>query len=253
MYLSCEDTKTRNSKCFKVKMRIMVLLFIFWITCNEDIVVLILARGGSKGIPLKNLQTVGGLSLVARSILTAKKAGLLNITVSTDHPLIALEALKYGASVFRRSSITASHFAPSIWGVEEFAHSMPLAKIIVLLQATSPFLQYSDIREALRKLQHPRPYDCVFSVIRSYKLRWKFMNGSLIPINFNYDSRPRRQDWNGELIETGAFYISRVEIIKQGLLQNKNCTVLEVSTEESLEVDSYYDLQLANALLTILT
>ncbi|CAG5051772.1 unnamed protein product [Parnassius apollo] len=210
-------------------MRIMVLLFIYfsWSTCNEDIVVLILARGGSKGIPLKNLQTVGGLSLVARSILTARKAGLLNITVSTDHPLIALEALKYGASVFRRSSITAAHYAPSIWGVEEFALSMPLAKIIVLLQATSPFLRYSDLQEALKKLQHPRSYDCVFSVI----------------------SRPRRQDWNGELIETGAFYVSRVEIIKQGFLQNKNCTILEVSTEESLEVDSYYDLQVANALL----
>lgn len=56
--------------------------------------VLILARGGSKGVRLKNLQTVGGLSLVSRAIKTSKEAGLHDVTVSTDHPLIALEALK---------------------------------------------------------------------------------------------------------------------------------------------------------------
>lgn len=56
--------------------------------------VLILARGGSKGIPLKNIQKVGGITLLARTILTAKRAGFFDITVSTDHPLIALEALK---------------------------------------------------------------------------------------------------------------------------------------------------------------
>lgn len=53
-----------------------------------------LARGGSKGIHLKNLQTVGGISLLSRAIFTAKAAGLSDITVSTDHPLIALQAIK---------------------------------------------------------------------------------------------------------------------------------------------------------------
>lgn len=55
---------------------------------------------------------------------------------------------------------------------------------------------------------------------RSLKLRWNFVNGTLSPTNFNIVKRPRRQDWQGELIETGAFYISRVELIKQGILQN---------------------------------
>ncbi|CAH2037977.1 unnamed protein product, partial [Iphiclides podalirius] len=211
-------------------MRVVILGAIFSIVfCSDDIAVLILARGGSKGIPLKNLKTVGGLSLLARSIVTAKKAGLINVTVSTDHPLIALEAVKYGASAFRRSSVTATNFAPSIWGIAEFLASKPHAKILILLQATSPFIRYKDLQGALRKLNYPKPYDCVFSATRSYKLRWKIVNGSLIPINFNYKRRPRRQDWEGDLIETGAFYVSRVELIKQGLLQNRNCTVLECS------------------------
>ncbi|KPJ02604.1 N-acylneuraminate cytidylyltransferase [Papilio xuthus] len=190
------------------------------VSCDNETVTLVLARGGSKGIRLKNLQTVGGLSLLARSILTARKAGLSNITVSTDHPLIALEALKYGASPFRRSFITASHFAPSIWGVEEFIASTPKAKVIVLIQATSPFISYLNLKDAIRKLNYPKPYDCVFAVTRSFKLRWNFVNGKLIPKNFDSVRRPRRQDWHGELIETGAFYISRVELIQQGLLQN---------------------------------
>lgn len=55
--------------------------------------VLILARGGSKGVRLKNLQSVGGVSLVCRAVTTAKNAGLRDVTVSTDNPYIALEAL----------------------------------------------------------------------------------------------------------------------------------------------------------------
>lgn len=70
-------------------------LFSFYkFTIAQDTAVLILARGGSKGIRLKNLSPVGGISLLARSITTARTAGYQDITVSTDHPLIALEALK---------------------------------------------------------------------------------------------------------------------------------------------------------------
>lgn len=89
-----------------------MFIILFWIITNDLLIVgpyisgfsciysasghteaLILARGGSKGIILKNLQTVGGVSLLARAIRTTKLAGL-RVTVSTDHPLIALEALK---------------------------------------------------------------------------------------------------------------------------------------------------------------
>ncbi|XP_013143704.1 PREDICTED: N-acylneuraminate cytidylyltransferase [Papilio polytes] len=226
------------------------VLILYTVSCDHDTVTLILARGGSKGIRLKNLQTVGGLSLIARSILTARKVGLSNITVSTDHPLIALEALKYGASPFRRSWITASHIAPSIWGVQEFVATTLKAKVVVLIQATSPFISYLNLKDAIRKLHYPKPYDCVFAATRSFKLRWNFMNGTLSPTNFNIVKRPRRQDWQGELIETGAFYISRVELIKQGILQNNNCTVLETNAKESLEIDSFYDLKVANVLLS---
>lgn len=55
---------------------------------------------------------------------------------------------------------------------------------------------------------------------RSFKLRWNYKRNSVYPVNFNHYNRPRRQDWAGELIETGAFYIFRRDLVKKGYLQN---------------------------------
>ncbi|CAH0719608.1 unnamed protein product, partial [Brenthis ino] len=158
--------------------------------------VLILARGGSKGIPLKNIQKVGGITLLARTILTAKRAGFFDITVSTDHPLIALEALKYETTILKRSYATSSDWAPSIWGVQEFIQSRPDVKILILLQTTSPFIKAEHLYSSFHKLNYPKPFDCVFSITRSHQLRWSYAIVGTIPLNFQYKSRPRRQDWN---------------------------------------------------------
>lgn len=69
---------------------------------NGEIAILILARGGSKGVRLKNLQSVGRLSLLTRAIHLAKIAGLEDVTVSTDHPAIALEAI---ISMYQQTSL----------------------------------------------------------------------------------------------------------------------------------------------------
>ncbi|OWR53550.1 hypothetical protein KGM_200278 [Danaus plexippus plexippus] len=186
----------------------------------QNTAVLILARGGSKGVRLKNFQTVGGISLVGRSILNARNAYLEDITVSTDHPLIALEALKYNARILIRSYITATDWAPSIWGVEEFIETRPDVTVVVLLQVTSPLLKAKHLNLALKKLHFPKAFDCIFSVTRSYKLRWTFRNETMYPVNFNVQKRPRRQDWSGDFIETGSFYIARRKLIESGYLQN---------------------------------
>ncbi|XP_026332973.1 N-acylneuraminate cytidylyltransferase, partial [Hyposmocoma kahamanoa] len=224
-------------------------IIIFTISSNGETAILILARGGSKGVRLKNLQTVGRVTLLTRAIHLAKLTGIEDVTVSTDHPAIALEAIKSGAAVFRRSKVTASDRAPSIWGAAEFLYSRTEIHILALIQATSPFTRANYLRAALEKIRRPRAFDCVFSVTRSHKLRWKEINGTLSAINFDVSSRPRRQDWSGELLETGAFYIARRQLIETGHFQNDNCTVFEIPTEDSLEVDSYYDLRVAGVLL----
>lgn len=64
------------------------------VCCDGKSIALILARGGSRGVPLKNLQLVGSVSLLQRAIFTAQLIGVDEVIVSTDHPLIALHALK---------------------------------------------------------------------------------------------------------------------------------------------------------------
>ncbi|XP_034830743.2 N-acylneuraminate cytidylyltransferase A [Maniola hyperantus] len=201
--------------------RSAVIFMLFCQVSNaQNTAVLILARGGSKGIRLKNLSIVGGITLLARSILTARAAGFDDITVSTDHPIIALEALKYNASVFKRSHATSTDWAPSMWGVSEYIDTRADIDILILLQTTSPFVKAKHLTLSIQKLNNPNSFDCIFSVTRSYKLRWSYNKKRIYPVNFKYKNRPRRQDWFGELLETGAFYICRKELIKKGYLQN---------------------------------
>ncbi|CAK1546965.1 unnamed protein product [Leptosia nina] len=180
------------------------IFFSLYTVVSGRTAVLILARGGSKGVPLKNLCRVGGVTLLGRAITTAKLANFEDVAVSTDHPIIALEALKHGARVFKRSYVTATDWAPSIWGVQEYVASNNGVNILVLLQATSPFTRSESLKRSLKKLNQVTPYDCVFSVMRSFKLRWNWNGSSYLPINFNLKKRPRRQDWRGEFIETGG-------------------------------------------------
>ncbi|VVC99166.1 unnamed protein product [Leptidea sinapis] len=145
--------------------------------------------------------------------------------------------------------ITATDTAPSIWGVAEFISKRPDVDILVLIQVTSPFVKSEHLKLAVKQIQHPVPFDCIFSVVRTHKLRWTLKQGKAKPLNFNTSKRPRRQDWDGELVETGGFYIFRTNIVESGFIQNSNCTVWEVSQEESLEIDSEYDILVADRFL----
>lgn len=107
----------------------------------------------------------------------------------------------------------------SIDAVQEFLRNHPNIQNIALIQCTSPFISHLYLQEAFRKFMFHR--DCVFSAVHSHKLRWKRDdNEKLMPINFDYRRRPRRQDWSGELIEAGMFYFATRELINRGLFQN---------------------------------
>lgn len=75
-----------------------------------------------------------------------------------------------GAKVFMRSYVTATDWAPSIWGVQEFTTQRSDVDILLLLQATSPFTSSEHLKLSLEKLDRPKPYDCIFSVTRYFIL-----------------------------------------------------------------------------------
>ena len=133
---------------------------------------LILARGGSQGIPLKNICKLSSHPLLAWSVGAMRAFGRFDsIWVSTDHPMIAQCASSMGASVFQRSARYARCGTPSVDAVQEFLIQHPEVDIIGLVQCTSPFLQPEYLGRAY-DLMTEEGFDSVFSVTRDKKLRW---------------------------------------------------------------------------------
>jgi N-acylneuraminate cytidylyltransferase len=119
--------------------------------------------------------------------------------------------------------------------------------VVALIQCTSPFLKASFLAEAYSKMMDGG-YDSVFSVTRDYKLRWKELpDGGVEPLNFNPKRRPRRQDWDGELLENGMFYFATKNLINYGLLQGGRCGAVEIPKNYSIEIDTPFDLRVAEA------
>lgn len=134
---------------------------------------LILARGGSKGIPKKNLAKVGNLTLLGRSLKSINEFGRFSsVWVSTDDKEIAEEAKRWGAEVHWRSFESATDTAPSIIGVKDFLARHGDVDVIALIQCTSPFLSPLFLMRAHSMVVNDN-YDTVFAATRSHELRWQ--------------------------------------------------------------------------------
>ena len=166
------------------------------------------ARGGSKGIPGKNLQEVGGLSLVARSVQAAfASRGVDRVVVSTDDDAIVKEAQAHGAEVVRRPSAIAGDSASSesalLHALDTLEQQGPLPAQLVFLQCTSPFTSGAQIDQVLAALQNPE-INSSFAVAPWHGFLWR-RDGSGV----NHDPqqpRQRRQDLEPAFLETGAIY-----------------------------------------------
>lgn len=217
---------------------------------SQGIVALVLARGGSKGIPLKNLAKIDNISMLGRALRIIKNCNcFVDVWVSTDSNTIAQEAYRNNVNVHYRSEYSARDEATSVESIQEFLSGHPNIKNIALIQCTSVFLNEYYLDAAVKRFVSSAHIDCVFSayrcffytivysynsdetryvnyipcLYRSWKLRWKqeMHSTHLEPINFHPKSRPRRQDWQGELVETGMFYFFRRNLIQTfGLLQS---------------------------------
>ena len=186
----------------------------------KKIIAIILARGGSKGIPGKNIKKFCGLPLIAWSILQAiNTKGITDVWVSSDDKKILTIAKKYGA----KPIIRPKKLATSTSGSDEgYMHAISFIEknfyspdIIIALQATSPIRESKDLELALKKFKI-RNYDSIFSAcLAEDLLLWKQSKNKLKSINYDFRKRPRRQDFKGYLIENGSFYIFTPNLIKK--------------------------------------
>ncbi|MCK2037783.1 acylneuraminate cytidylyltransferase [Microbacterium sp. SSW1-49] len=216
-------------------------------------VAIIPARGGSKGVPRKNLQRVGGIALVARGVRSALAAGIERVVVSTDDDEIAGVAASAGARVMRRpaeiSGDTASSESAILHALDEFEAQGEHYDIVAFLQATSPFIPSDALAAAVAEVAAGRA-DSVFSAHATYGFLWRRdTDGAAVAINHEAAHRPRRQDREPHHLETGAFYVFRAD----GFRESRHrffgrIRIAEVPEWSAIEIDDAQQLEIARAL-----
>jgi N-acylneuraminate cytidylyltransferase len=215
-----------------------------------SVIAVIPARGGSKGVPGKNLKRVGGISLVGRAVASAVASRLIDrVIVSTDDPAIAAAAQAAGAETMVRSPELSGDTATSesaLLDVLERCNEMPDA--VVFLQATSPFIDPNDLDGAIARVLNGDE-DVVFSAVETYAFLWKQSPTGATGVNHDHSFRPRRQDREPHFQETGAFYVmDAVGFRSAGFRFFGTVGIAEVDPRSAIEIDTIDELKIANAI-----
>lgn len=212
---------------------------------NNKILVVIPARGGSKGIPRKNIRLLDNKPLIYYSIGIAKSSNYVDdVVVTTDDSKIALFSEKLGASVIRRSEELSTDEVP----LEPVVYDAMVQKeklafdeydIVITLQPTSPLLKPSTLDNAIEKFED-FSIDSVISVVDDRRLSWGYdeRNQRCFP---NYIERRNWEDLPKDFKETGAFIATRRAFVKENSRLGTNIDIIELSQEESVNIDTYQD------------
>ena len=176
------------------------------------------ARCGSESIPFKNIKIICGKPLIYWSLLTLTKSKNIDqIYVATDCNEIKDTVIDFNfdnVQIFDRSSTNASNTASTESVILEFLDNNIFSgeDLFVLVQVTTPFTSSDNFDNAINTIKSSNKIDSILSCVETTRFFWT-KNGK--PINYDYNSRPRRQDFEGILMENGAFYINTVANIKK--------------------------------------
>ncbi len=222
---------------------------------SPSVVVLIPARGGSKGVPRKNIRDVAGRPLIAWSIedgLESARAG--RVVVSTEDAEIQQVARRCGAEVIARPAELAQDATSSeaallhaLDGLAAGPEGEP--DLVVFLQATCPLRTGAEIDEAVALLESSGA-DSLLSVSPSHAFLWEEKDGAGVSLNYDWRHRPRRQDMAPQYRENGSIYVFKPWVLRRGgnRLGGK-IALYRMSEEAGIDIDSETDLKLADFLL----
>ena len=214
-------------------------------------IALIPLRGGSKGIPRKNLKEINGRPLCSYAINAALKAERIHeVWVSTDDQ----EIIDFVNAEFPKVNIRIrpDEFATDTATTESVildlinSNQFKPTDQLILIQATSPLVTSKDLDEALLQLSESEKNSLV-SGVEFKRFTWQ-KDGN--PLNYNVFKRPRRQDFDGLFLENGAFYISNIETIER--TQNRIDVPAELyfmAEETAFEIDEVSDWMIVENLL----
>jgi len=213
-------------------------------------IAIIPARGDSKRLPQKNLKLLGGIPLIAHSILYAKKNSAIidDIYVSTDDAAIKKIAIEYGAKVIDRPESLSGDFEPTVSALKHVLLSIDFeVDNVVLLQATNPLRPQNLLQEAFEVYQKGN-YESMFTVTRNHQKLGKIVSNRFIP--FNYELGQRSQDLEPLFFENGLLYITKASLIFKEIIISENAFPFEVnSIFAEVDIDTQDDLQYAEYLI----
>lgn len=214
----------------------------------QKTVALIPLRGGSKGIPNKNIKPLGGKPLCAWVLEAAAACPEIDqVYVSTDSEAICDSVLKLGLgiAIIDRPSEFSSDEATTESVMMHFMQNISFDQLVTI-QATSPLLTTDNLSQALRQFRKEN-HDSMLSAVRIRRFFW---SDTAQPINYSPQQRPRRQDFSGTLMENGAFYIT-----KRSILEKTQCRlggaigIFEMPEKTATELDEPADWEAVSRLL----
>ena len=211
-------------------------------------IAIIPARGGSKRIPEKNIKLFAGLPLLAHSILYAQHNETLidEIYVSTDIIEIKKIAIQYGAKVIDRPEHLSGDLEPTITALKHVLESIDCSDVesVVLLQPTNP-LRPQDLLKQAFEIYNNSNCDSLFTVSRNYQKFGKITANKYHP--FNYTIGQRSQDLEPLFFENGLLYITKADLILNGIIISENAFPFEVDhIFAKVDIDTLEDLDYAN-------
>ncbi|MBZ9571201.1 UDP-2,4-diacetamido-2,4,6-trideoxy-beta-L-altropyranose hydrolase [Methanobrevibacter sp. TMH8] len=220
---------------------------------NNRIIVVIPARGGSKGIPRKNIRLLANKPLIGYSIETALNSNYVDdVVVTTDDDEIKFISEQFGAFTIKRSNELAEDdvpLDPVIFNAVNTTETLNGVKydFIITIQPTSPLLKSETLNKTIEKL-YDKDNDTIISVVDDRHLSWGFSKekNSYYPL---YDKRVNRQYLPKAYKETGGIFATKREFLKEDSRLGNNINLIEVSNHESIDIDNYEDWWVAERLL----
>jgi CMP-N-acetylneuraminic acid synthetase len=205
-------------------------------------------RGGSKSIPGKNIKSFCGKPLcewTLRALLDSREVSRVFVSTDSDEIAAVVASLDSRIHIHRRPADLAKDDSTTEQALEHLLTTRDITeRFIMTAQATSPQTTSGDIAGAIACLLETGA-DSLVSCVRTRRFFWE--DGGR-PINYDPAKRPLRQQWNGTLMENGAFYISTVERLKAGepRLHGK-IAVYEMEESASIELDELADWEILEA------
>ena len=229
---------------------------------KPKIITIIPARGGSKGVPRKNVRLLNGKPLVAYTIEAALRSGLVDrVIVSTDDAEIAEVAKKFGAEVIDRPAELAGDkvtLEPVIKHALDFLAEKEnyVPDFVSCIQPTSPLLKPEIIRESVEKVvNHDHDSSITAFLPDTYEWKWsssvdKFSKEGPFEPEVEVMKRVVRQDQPKIFHENGAFYITKTALFNEtGHRWGGKMAIVEMSEEDSLQIDNEYQFWLIGEIL----